>query len=100
MQMLVAIIVLIVMGWICWSLLVGPAEYVIRYSRGSVRFKGRFAAARRAEVEEFFEREFPGCGPIVVSAVRTPQRVLRFVIRGKIADGDRQRIRNFLRTIG
>ena len=100
MQILAAIILLVVMGGICWSLFVQPAEFVICYARDRVRFKGRFPASRRAEVEEFFKREFSECGTIKVSAVRVPPRALRFVIRGKIAEGDRQRIRNFLRTLG
>jgi hypothetical protein len=99
MQILVAVILLSVVGGICWSLLIGPAEYVIRYSHGTVRFKGKFPASRRAEVEEFFKREFAADKPIRVSAVRAPQQGLRFVIRGKIPGGDRQRIRNFFRTL-
>ena len=99
MQILLAIVLLTVMGGICWSLLVAPAEYVIRYSRGLVRFDGKFPASRRAEVEEFFKREFAGHGRIKVSAVRVPKRGLRFVIRGKMTPGDRQQIRNFLRSI-
>jgi hypothetical protein len=99
MQFLVAIILLGIVGGICWSLLIGPAEYVIRYSRGTVRFDGRFPRSRRAEVEEFFKREFPQNDRIKVSAVKAPQRGLRFVIRGKISEGDRQRIRNFLHAM-
>lgn len=100
MQILAAIVLLVVMGGICWSLVVAPAEFVICYSRGRVRCKGKFPASKRAEVEEFFKREFPESGTIKVSAVKVPPRALRFVIRGKIAEGDRQRIRNFLRTMG
>jgi hypothetical protein len=100
MQIVVALILLTVMGGICWSLLVPKAEYVIRSSRGVVRFEGKFPASRRAEVAEFLKREFAEHDRIKISAVRTPQRVLRFGIRGKMTDGDRQQIRNFLRTIG
>jgi hypothetical protein len=100
MQILVAIILLTVMGGICWSLLVPKAEFVIRYSRGTVRFDGKFPASRRAEVAEFFKREFAEHERIKVSAIQAQKRVLRFVIRGKLTVGDKQQIRNFLRTIG
>jgi hypothetical protein len=97
METLVAVAFLAIMGYVCWSLLVPPADYVIRYSRGTVRFAGKFPASRRAQVEEFFQREFSAQDRIKVSAVRVPQRGVRFVIRGRISEGDRQRIRNFLR---
>src|SRR5579872_6877560 len=100
MQILVAIILLGVMGGICWSLLVPKAQYVIRYSRGAVRFDGKFPGSRRAEVAEFFKREFAEHARIKVSAIKMQKTGLRFVIRGKMTDGDRQQIRNFLRTIG
>ncbi len=99
MQIVLAIILITVFGWICWSLIVGPVEFVIRYANGRTRFSGRFAGARRAEIEEFFKREFPDRTTIKVSAVKTPQNGTRFVIRGSIPAGDRQRIRNFLQTI-
>ncbi|MBI3865877.1 MAG: hypothetical protein HY290_28720 [Planctomycetia bacterium] len=98
MQILVSVILIVVFGGVVWSMLAGTAEYVIRSSRGAVRFRGKFPVGRQAEVIEFFRREFADQGRITVSAVRLPQRGLRFVVRGRISEGDRQRIRNFLRT--
>jgi len=99
MRIAFAVILIAVFGSICWSILAAPVDYVIRFSRGIVRFRGKFPAARQAEVIEFFRREFHEHNRITVSAVRTPGRGQRYVIRGKVSAGDVQRIRNFLRTM-
>jgi hypothetical protein len=99
MEFLAALVLVGLFGGICWSLLRPPAQFVIRVSRGTVHFKGSFPRARRTEVEEFLKREFAAHGRITISAVKVSKQGLRFVVRGKIAEGDRQRIRNFFQTM-
>lgn len=98
MGLVVSLVLVAVCAGICWSMLAGQTEYVIRFVRGTVRFRGKFPIARQAEASEFFRKEFAGAGRITVSAVRTPQRGLRILVRGPISSGDRQRIRNFLQA--
>jgi hypothetical protein len=99
MRILCAVILIAVFGCICWSILAAPVDYVIHFSRGIVRFRGKFPVARQPEVIEFFRREFHDHDRITVSAVRIPRRGQRYVVRGRLSDGDAQRIRNFLRTL-
>jgi hypothetical protein len=82
-----------------WSVLRPAAQFVIRYSRGNVRFTGKFPRSHQAEVEEFLKREFANRGRITIAAFKTGTAGLRVVVRGRVTDGDRQRIRNFFQTI-
>jgi len=97
-QFLTSLILIGLFGGICWSLLRPRAQFVIRLSRGTVQFKGSFPLARRPEVEDFLKREFAE-HKISISAVKVSKRGLRFVVRGNITEGDRQRIRNFFQTV-
>ena len=99
MQILAAAILVVVFGGICWSLLNPPAEFVIRWSHGRARFRGRIPAARRTEIEEFLLREFPNAGTITISGLKDRGGRPRLTVRGPLSDGDRQRIRNFLQTV-
>jgi hypothetical protein len=99
MQTLVAIILIGVFGGICWSLIRPRAVFVIRLSRGAVRFQGAFPRSRYSEVEEFLKREFADQSPITVRGVKTQERGLRIVVRGPIDQGDCQRIRNFFQVV-
>jgi hypothetical protein len=99
MQTIVAILLVGFFGAMCWSVLRPPVQFRIRYSRGIVRFSGRFPRSRQAEVEEFLNREFADRGRITITALKTGKNGLRIVVRGPVADGDRQQIRNFFQTI-
>jgi hypothetical protein len=99
MEPLIVIVLVGFFGAVCWGVLHPPAEYSIRYSRGTVEFRGKFPRSRRAVVEEFFQREFAGSRRITVAARKASQGGLRFVVGGSVTDGDRQRIRNFFQTL-
>ena len=98
MRLLAAIVLAAICGGICIALLRPPSLFVIRLSGGEVRFRGKFPMARRSEVETFLKREF-GNRRISISGVKSDKGGIRFVIRGRLTDGDRQRIRNFLQMI-
>ena len=98
-QFLTSLILIGLFGGICWSLLRPQAQFVIRLSRGAVQFKGSFPRARRQEVEEFLKQEFAEHRKITISAIRVSKRGLRFVVRGNVTEGDRQRIRNFFQMV-
>jgi len=100
MQILAAIVLIAVCGGLCYSLLLPPAVFVVRLSRGGVRFAGRFPAAKRHEVESFLTREFADRGRISISALKAKDGRMRLVVRGRLSEGDRQRIRNFFQVIG
>jgi hypothetical protein len=99
MQTVVAIFLVGFFGTVCWMLLSPSADCIIRFSRGAVRFRGKFPRSRQAEVEEFLKREFGESGTITISVLKARPGTRRVVIRGPISDGDRQRIRNFFQTI-
>ncbi len=98
MRILAAILIVGFFGGICWSLWRGSVQYVIRLSRGGVRFSGRFPRSRHAEVADFLKREFAERGRITIVALKTPSNRARIIVRGRISDGERQRIRNFFQT--
>jgi hypothetical protein len=99
MQTVAAIIVIGVFGGICWSLIRPRVDFVIRFSRGAVQFKGAFPQSRHSEVAEFLKREFADQSPITISGVRTQDRGLRIIVRGAVGAGDCQRIRNFFQVV-
>jgi len=99
MQTMIAIVMIAILGAICWSLLKPRAAFVIRLSRGDVRFQGAFPRSRHSEVVEFLRREFAGQSPITISGIPTQERGLRIIVRGAISEGDRQRVRNFFQFI-
>jgi hypothetical protein len=94
-----AIILIVVFGGICWSLIRPRALFVVRLSRGAVQFKGAFPRSRHSEVEEFLRREFADQSPITISGVKTQERGLRIIVRGPLGAGDCQRIRNFFQVV-
>jgi hypothetical protein len=99
MQTIGAILLVGFFGGILWMMLRPPMHFRIRYSRGKVSFTGKFPRSHQAEVEEFLKREFADRGRITIAALRTGPAGLRIVVRGRVTDGDRQRIRNFFQTI-
>ncbi len=99
MQTIVAILLLAFFGAMCWVLLRPPSQFVIRYSRGIVRFTGKFPRSRQAEVAEFLKREFADRRRITIAALKNGPAGGRIVVRGAVTEGDRQRIRNFFQTI-
>jgi hypothetical protein len=99
MRILAAILIVGFFGGICWSLWRGSVQYVIRLSRGVVRISGKFPLSRQSEVAEFLKREFADRGRITILALKAPSNRVRIVVRGRVTDGDRQRIRNFFQTL-
>ena len=99
MQTIVAILLVGFFGALCWSLLRPPAQFVIRCSRGSVRFSGKFPRSRQSETKEFLQREFADRRRITVAGIQAGPAGLRIVVRGSITNGDRQRIRNIFHTL-
>ena len=98
MRLLAAIVLAAICGGICFALLRPPSLFVIRLSGGEVRFRGKFPMARRSEVEAFLKREF-GNRRISISGIKSDKGGTRFVIRGRLTEGDRQRSRNFLQSV-
>ena len=67
--------------------------------RQTLRFSGKFPLSRQSEVAEFLKREFADRGRITILALKAPSNRVRIVVRGRVTDGDRQRIRNFFQTL-
>jgi hypothetical protein len=98
MRIVAAIVLVGFFGGICWSMWRGPAQFIVRLSRGEVRFSGNFPRSRQAEVTEFLKREFADRRRITISALKSRSKALRIVVRGPVTDGERQLIRNFFQT--
>ena len=73
------------------------AEFVIRRFRGGrVAIRGRIPRARHGAIREFFNRDLAPVRTFAVFGARGPGRIWRLRWLGRVAPGDRQRIRNFL----
>jgi hypothetical protein len=86
-------------GLIAW-LAVKPGDCVIRVRSGKTNVRGRFPAARLAEVQNYFQQHFAHVPRLRVD-IDFPrrQRPLKVRVKGRISPGQQQMIRNFLLTI-
>jgi hypothetical protein len=73
------------------------ADFRITVRRGKVSYRGRFPADRMGVISDFLLHDLAPSAPIHVIGNWTRGRVLRVSVKGKIGDGDAQRIRNFLK---
>ena len=87
MRIVAAVLLIGFFGGICWSLWRGSVQFVIRSSRGRVRFSGKFPRARQIEVAEFLKREFADRRRITILALKARPRGLLVVVRGSVTDG-------------
>jgi hypothetical protein len=97
--MLPWIILMAAAALIAW-LAVKPGDCVIRARLGKTNVRGRFPAARLAEVQNYFQQHF-GHVPRLRVDIDFPRRhcPLKVRVKGSISSGERQMIRNFLLTI-
>lgn len=72
------------------------ADFTIRLGGGGVRVKGRIPSKLRAEIVDFFEREFPQDRRATIRGSQSSDGRLNLRFRGHLPQADRQRIRNFL----
>ena len=74
-----------------------PADCVIKCRRGRVAVKGKITRPQRLAIEEYLTRHFADAARLRID-VHFPKQGQRprIQIRGDVAEGDRQMIRNFL----
>ena len=99
MKLFVGLLLAAGVGWIVWSMLSPPVLLRISMKGGRARITGRMAQRTGAEIEEFFQSNFPH-QPHVRIAVLSPtaQHRSRIRITGEVSDGEKQLIRNYLLT--
>ncbi|HZL36284.1 MAG TPA: hypothetical protein VFC78_13280 [Tepidisphaeraceae bacterium] len=88
------VILLAWLGFIAWR---GKDDFRITVRRGRVHFRGRFPPGRRSDTADFLLREVAAPGVFRVIGNWNSQRILRIAVQGNISDGQRQRIRNFMK---
>ena len=92
---------LIILGLalLVWRACQPRGDCVIRLRGGQVSVRGRLAAGREPEIERFLTEHFSEVHRLRIDVLypRGSQR-LRLRIAGRLTDGERQLIRNFLTT--
>src|SRR5262249_11958920 len=89
------VILLCLVGWMCFVVLQPRCDVVIRWSRGVLRHLGAFGPSKCNELEAFLQGEF-GDSRLAIYGVKTRAGMMRWTIRGRLTPGERQQIRNFL----
>ncbi len=78
-------------------LLAQRMDFVIQLRKGRVKCKGKIPLSQHQAVEEFLLQDLSLNEPVKISGARNGQR-LNLWFRGRLTEGDKQRIRNFLLT--
>lgn len=97
MHVVAAILVPAIFGWVVWCIASPQADVVIRWKARNVRVRGPFPEGKRRALLEFLRNEFADCSRLTIRGIRDCSGGMRWKISGRIAPGDDQRIRNFLR---
>jgi hypothetical protein len=97
---IIAWIVLASVAILLWRTWRGRHDFWLIVRNGTVQFHGRFPANQRAAATEFLLKDVaPSSGTLRITGDWTGQRVLRVNVHGPLSEGDRQRIRNFLKLV-
>lgn len=76
-----------------------PGDCVIRCRAGEVVITGKIAHSQRLAVEHYLKSQFADAGRVRIDLrYPRPGQRLKVRIRGSLAEGERQMIRNFLLT--
>jgi hypothetical protein len=73
------------------------SDFCIETKNGKVNYRGRVPVAIRAECNEFLLRDLGIEGPARIYGCRMPSG-WRVWFRGRIGEGEKQRVRNFIVT--
>ena len=73
------------------------SDFRVSVRDGNVEYRGRFPLASRPAIEEFLLKDLAVKGPLKIYAIRRNRR-WRLWFRGRVCEGDKQRIRNFVAT--
>jgi hypothetical protein len=94
------VVVLLVVAVVAFAYYTRRADFTIRVREGRVEFRGRFPLALQRDATEFFLRDLAVTHPVRVLGDwpkgRGGRLGLRF--RGRLSDGQKQRVRNFLNS--
>jgi hypothetical protein len=96
---IVRLAVILVAAYVVYELLLRRrADFVIRIRDDRIDFKGNFPLSQRAAIIQFIVNDLSIKGPCkVMGAWKKGRPAIWFA--GRLSDGEKQRIRNFL-TIG
>ena len=95
-QEIILLSIVVLIGLIAWAATAASYDFRMIIEDGRVWFRGRFPPERRAAVAQFFDSDLRLPGKVRVLGRWRAGRVLQLRFRGKVPEGERQRIRNFL----
>jgi hypothetical protein len=94
---LIGAVVVAGVAWLAFAGWRNKDDFRITVTGGRVQYRGRFPPGRMAEVTGFFLHDLAPTNPIRVTGNWTQRRVLRVTVHGRISEGEKQRVRNFLK---
>jgi hypothetical protein len=90
-------LIVIAVAVLIWRLMVRPADCVIRVKDGCMHVRGRLTAGLQQRLERFLSSELSAVRRLRIDiSYPRPSRALKIRVRGRLALGERQMIRNFL----
>jgi hypothetical protein len=93
------LLALLVLAAVAAALFWRPSDFVIRVRDGRVEFKGRLPRAHHGAITRFLLDDLKLQRGAKIMGTRAGRR-LRLRFRGKMSQEDRQRVRNFLASLG
>ncbi len=88
---------LLAVAYLVWQSWRGGHDFQIILRRGNVRIVGRFPASKQSEVTHFLLHDMALQKNLCIRGDWGPMRVVKIHVAGRINDGQRQCIRNFLK---
>jgi len=70
-------------------------DFIISFSQGRLQVRGKFPKGKQNGLAQFLAEDLATRGPIKILG-RWQKNGLRVWFKGRLRDGDRQRIRNYL----
>lgn len=93
---LLVVIVVCAAGYLLFRAMQPKPQGTIVAGKQGLKNCSGIAASREREIRTFFESDCPLETKVTIHLDRDPQRRLHIRIRGRIAEGRKQQIRNFL----
>jgi len=90
---------LLAVAYLVWQSWRGGHDFQIIVRRGNVRVVGRFPASKQSEVTHFLLHDMALQTNIDIRGNWGPMHVVKIRVAGRINDGQRQCIRNFLKML-
>jgi hypothetical protein len=94
---LIGAVVLAAVAWLAFAGWRNKDDFRITVKGGRVQYRGRFPPGSMADTSGFFLHDLAPANPIRVTGNWTQGRVLRVAVQGKVSEGEKQRVRNFLK---